>query len=47
MTKSVLFLDNDFLISAYGEVSGDVERFNRILNALNEQYDIRITDRVY
>jgi Ca2+-binding RTX toxin-like protein len=44
--KVVLFLDNDFLVNVWGEDVGNVDRFNRILNALAQKYDIRITDFV-
>lgn len=47
MTKSVFFLDNDFLINIYGEVEGDADRLVRALDALYDKYDVRITDRVY
>lgn len=45
--KPVLFLDNDFLTNTYGRSQGDTDRFNRIMDSYYEQYDVRITDRVF
>ena len=47
MTKPILFLDNNTISSLYGRASGDVDRFIRLLNGLNEQYDLRVTDVIY
>src|SRR5687768_13894186 len=49
MTKPVLFLDNDFISNIYGEVSGqgDANRLIRALDALYQDYDIRVTDEVF
>lgn len=47
MTKPVLFLDTDFIGNIFGQNSGDASRLNRVLDALSENYDVRITDRVW
>lgn len=44
--KTVLWLDNDFIQSVWGEQQGDAERFNRVMDALAEEYDVRITSVV-
>lgn len=44
--KTVLWLDNDFIQSVWGEQQGDAERFNRVMDALAKEYDVRITDVV-
>jgi Ca2+-binding RTX toxin-like protein len=45
--KTVLWLDSDFLQSVWGESQGNTERFNRVMDALAEEYDIRITQTVF
>ncbi len=45
--KPVLFLDSDSLQNIWGEDVGDTSRFNRIMDGLNQIYDIRITDVVH
>jgi len=45
--KPVLFLDTSWLSDACGRQSQNPARFKKILDALNENYDLKITDRVY
>lgn len=47
MTKPVLFLDTDFIGNVFGQNSGDASRLNNVLDALYENYDVRITDTVW
>lgn len=47
MKKDILFLDTSWVADAFGRNQGDEERFVQILDALNDVYDVRITDRVY
>lgn len=45
--KGVLWIDNDFINSIWGGRQGDdVERFNRVMDALAEEYDIKTTSVV-
>lgn len=47
--KDILFLDTSWISDAFGRRrdAGNEERFVKILDALHEKYDIKITDRVY
>ena len=47
--KEVLFLDTSWVADAFGRRKdpGNEARFVEILDALHEEYDVKITDRVY
>jgi len=47
--KQILFLDTSWVADAFGRRKdpGNEARFVEILDALHEEYDVKITDRVY